>query len=174
MRLLTQFYVLQRPDWTSKAWATRFRTIILTVSEIICIRESVDSLCRDGTNTPYTQYKLKPFKSLQKKHLSFYRHLTFIFGGFYNQKDPQSFQKPKVETRKVAKLPNCSPSFFFSEATSKLAQMLTMILARKKCIFAREGPRHHIFITIKLNSKVIYSTLHLPAIKKLDAIFMVL
>ena len=32
----------------------------------ILIRESVDSLCRDGTDTPYTQYKIKVFKSLQK------------------------------------------------------------------------------------------------------------
>ena len=30
------------------------------------IRESVDSLCRDGTDTPYTQYKIKLSKSLQK------------------------------------------------------------------------------------------------------------
>ena len=32
----------------------------------LLIRESVDSLCRDGTDTPYTQYKIKVFKSLQK------------------------------------------------------------------------------------------------------------
>ena len=52
---------------------------------------------------------------------------------------------------------------------------MTVILARKNCIFKREGPRYHIiFITIKLNSKAIYSTLHLLAIKKLDAIFIVL
>ena len=50
---------------------------------------------------------------------------------------------------------------------------MTVILARKNCIFEREGPRHHIiFITIKLNAKAIYSTLYLPAIKKLDAILL--
>ena len=33
----------------------------------MCIfRESVDSLCRDGTDTPFTQYKIKLSKSLQK------------------------------------------------------------------------------------------------------------
>ena len=30
------------------------------------IRETVDSVCRDGTDTTYTQYKIKVFKSLQK------------------------------------------------------------------------------------------------------------
>ena len=30
------------------------------------IGESVDSLCRDGTDTPYTQYKIKLSKSLQR------------------------------------------------------------------------------------------------------------
>ena len=66
----------------------------------------------------------------------------------------------KVENRRVAKLPNCLSSFFFSEASSKLAQAMTVILARKNYIFECEGPRHHIiFITIKLNSRAIYSTL---------------
>ena len=35
----------------------------------VIIRESVDSLCRDGTDTPYTQYEIKHSKSLQKNNI---------------------------------------------------------------------------------------------------------
>ena len=84
------------------------------------------------------------------------------FWGFLQPKRPPKLPETfaKVENRRVAKLQNCSSSFFFfSEASSKLAQAMN-------CIFEREGPRHHIiFITIKLNSKAIYSPLHLSAIK---------
>ena len=37
-----------------------------TLPHVLHKSESVDSLCRDGTDTPYTQYKIKPSKSLQK------------------------------------------------------------------------------------------------------------
>ena len=49
---------------------------LLRLGSIIGIRESVDSLCRDGTDTPYTQYKIKPSKSPQKNQtfLNFYRN----------------------------------------------------------------------------------------------------
>ena len=48
------------------------------------IRESVDSLCRDGTDTPYTQYKINVSKSLQKISFKLYRDLTFIFLMLYS------------------------------------------------------------------------------------------
>ena len=126
-------------------------------------RESVDSLCRDGTDTPYTQYKIKHSKSLQKNNIKLLQTLNLHFRGFLQPKVPQSCQKASLK-QKTGGQPNYQIVHLllllllllssFSEASSKLAQAMAVILARKNCIFEREGPRHHIiFITIKLNSK---------------------
>ena len=40
--------------------------VVAKEDESVCIRESVDSLCRNGTDTPYAQYKIKLSKFLQK------------------------------------------------------------------------------------------------------------
>ncbi len=54
------------------------------VCAIVCIRESVDSLCRDGTDTPYSVIQTEASKNLLTTNLpqciSFHRHLSFIFG----------------------------------------------------------------------------------------------
>ena len=55
-----------RPTRVEKLAANCDRTKKLTTAITEFIRESVDSLCRDGTDTPYTQYKIKLSKSLQK------------------------------------------------------------------------------------------------------------
>ncbi len=51
----------------------------LSASKLVCrcITESVDSVCRDGTDMPYVQYKQKPGK-LKNTAISFQRYLTFI------------------------------------------------------------------------------------------------
>ena len=117
------------------------------------IRESVDSLCRDGTDTPYTQYKIKVFKSLQKITFKLSWAPNLHFRGFLQPtrlpKWPKSFVK--VESWKVAEIPVCSRSnnsgffilLFFNEASSKLVKVIAVIVARKIFIFERAGPRQY-------------------------------
>ena len=113
------------------------------------IRESVDSLCRDGTDTPYTQYKIKVFKSLEKITFKLLYAPNLHFRGFLQPtrlpKSPKSFVK--VENWTAAEIPVCSCSnsgfLFFNEASSKLVQVIAVIVARKIFIFECTGPRQH-------------------------------
>ena len=107
----------------------RYMYVSVSIPSIVCIyiRESVDSLCRDGMDTPYTQYKINVSKSLQKISFKFLKGSNLHFRGFLQPtrltKLPKSFAK--VENWKLAELPVCSRSnsgflFFFNEASSKL------------------------------------------------------
>ena len=94
------------------------------------------------------------FLNLSKKLLlSFHRHLTFIFGGSATNKAPKVAKSfIKVENWKVAEIPVCSRSnnsgffilLFFNEASSKLVQVIAVIVSRKIFIFERACPRHHL------------------------------
>ena len=67
------------------------------------------------------------------------------FRGFLQPKRPPKLKIfAKIETRKVAKLPSCSSSFFFFIQRGKSAQVMTVILAGKNCIFECEGPPYHL------------------------------
>ena len=87
----------------------------------VCIRESVDSLCRDGTDTPYTQYKIKVFKSLQKITFKLSKAPNLHFRGCLQPtrlpKSPKSFVK--VENWTAVEIPVCSCS---NNSSTRLAQ----------------------------------------------------
>ena len=52
---------------------------------IVCIRESVDSLCRDGVDTPMPPYIGKAFTRTNFEDLSLFRYLTIVYESLCTQ-----------------------------------------------------------------------------------------
>ena len=52
--------------------------IIITIQVHVCIRESVDSLCRDGADTPMPPYIGKAFTRTNFEDLSLFRYMIMV------------------------------------------------------------------------------------------------
>ena len=64
------------------------------------IRESVDSLCRDGANAQYMQYLSKSRITVHHKHAkSLFKHPGFLFECLCDQQD--SYKWPKATQKTV-------------------------------------------------------------------------
>ena len=103
------------------------------------IIESVDSICRDTTDTQYMLIqKISP--NLRNGTLiSRYNHIRFIFKCFHDQQD--SSRRCESTTQVLAKWVNCFSffflSFFFRRASSTSPQSLMRIFARNSSILHR-------------------------------------
>ena len=110
----------------------------------LCIRESVDSLCRDGADTPISLNMQNCSKLPNAAVISLFRHITWSWS---SSVPDNSFKVGKItrysDTRKTAKTPispsssssSTSSSSFSSvdRPTTKLVQVLTFISAQNNC-----------------------------------------
>ena len=151
----------------------------------LTIRESVDSLCRDGADAQYMQYfKQKPYNFTTNTLKAYLSAQAFSLSAFVISKTHISGQKPhgRQLNRKVCG--SKSAIFvillsFFVQTTlsnnnnSKTVQALTFILARNGCSSQRTASQP-LSVFIAPNSpwsiKAIHNTLWLLFVVK-DAIF---
>ncbi len=98
---------------------------------VYSITESVDSVCRDGTDMPYVQYKQKPGKLPQKHEQKLSKVPDLHHGATRPSKLLGTIAE--VPNWKSAKVPNCSSSFFFLEK----AYLMTAVSSN--CAFSTKG-----------------------------------
>ena len=108
--------------------ATRISYVIST--ESVDIRESVDSLCRDGADMPISLNIQNCLKLQNVAVIRLFRHITWSRSSFVPDNSLKIIRYS--DTRKTAKMP-ISPSSSSSSVTTKLAQVLTFISAQNNC-----------------------------------------
>ena len=154
-------------------------------SYLLSIRESVDSLCRDGADAQYMQYKQKPYNFTTNTLKAYLSAQTSSLSAFVISKTHISGQKPHGRQLNTKVCASKSAIFrillffflcsdhFVNYDNSKTAQVLTLILARNGCSSQRSASQP-LSVFIASNSpwstKAIHNTLRLLSVAK-DAIF---
>ncbi len=93
----------------------------ITSPSFITITESVDSVCRDGTDMPYVAIQTEAWKTAKTTAIRLYGCLTFILECFLTTKTFKVISKHRGSTKlEFVKTANCSPFFLsFSDGLSQ-------------------------------------------------------
>ena len=127
--------------------------VMIDCSLLCIIRESVDSLCRDGADAQYIamQYWSKSRIISPQIHKSIFKRLAFLFECLLISKAHLSAQKPRGRQLNT-KVCGCKSAIFcfflFNNRNWGLVQVLTVVLARNCLLSQGADPRTlSVFIT---------------------------
>ena len=94
---------IRYPDTSLKRkiiWSCKFEPLLYECASLPLIRESVDSLCRDGADAQYMQYLSKSRITSPQTRKSLFKRPGFLFECLCDQQDSYKWPKATWKTDK--------------------------------------------------------------------------